>query len=135
VKRPRHSLYHAGLVWALHNGDLDSYSSDTGSAGSRLHGCLVPKGVGNLFDTIALVRQCLWSAAHLSTLPEKKDLVKIPRAFFERFTEALTLPRDLDKVELDEISPAGDRAKLKFLRHVCLFAAHLVQNAQFLIDS
>jgi hypothetical protein len=48
-----------------------------------------PKERATFADTIALVRRCLWSAAHLPTSPEKKDLVKIPCALFERFTEAL----------------------------------------------
>lgn len=40
-------------------------------------------------DMIALVRRALWGAEPFSTSPEKTDLVKIPRALVERFTEAL----------------------------------------------
>jgi DDE superfamily endonuclease len=40
-------------------------------------------------DTIALVRQCLWRQCHFSTSQAGADVVKIPRALFERFTDAL----------------------------------------------
>jgi hypothetical protein len=40
-------------------------------------------------DTIALVRQCLWRQCHFSTSQAEADVVKIPRALFERFTDAL----------------------------------------------
>jgi DDE superfamily endonuclease len=48
-----------------------------------------PKEWATFSDIIALVRQDLWAAEHFSTSPEKTDLVKIPRALFERFTDAL----------------------------------------------
>jgi hypothetical protein len=40
-------------------------------------------------DTIALVRRCLWSHCHFSTSGTEAEVVKIPRALFERFTDAL----------------------------------------------
>jgi hypothetical protein len=40
-------------------------------------------------DTIALVRQCLWRQRHFSTSQAEVEVVKIPRSFFERFTDAL----------------------------------------------
>jgi hypothetical protein len=40
-------------------------------------------------DTIALVRRCLWTSCHFSTSDPKPDLVKVPRAFLERLTDAL----------------------------------------------
>jgi hypothetical protein len=48
-----------------------------------------PKERATFSDSIALVRRCLWSTDPVLTLPEKADLVKIPRALFERFTDAL----------------------------------------------
>ena len=40
-------------------------------------------------DAIALVRQQLWHHIHFSTSHQKTDMIKIPRALLERFTEAL----------------------------------------------
>jgi DDE superfamily endonuclease len=40
-------------------------------------------------DTIALVRQCLWRQCHFSTSQAEADVVKIPRALFERLTDTL----------------------------------------------
>jgi hypothetical protein len=40
-------------------------------------------------DTIALVRQCLWRQCHFSMSQAAADVVKIPRALFERLTDAL----------------------------------------------
>jgi DDE family transposase len=40
-------------------------------------------------DTIALVRQDLWRQCHFSTSQAEADVVKIPRALFERFTDTL----------------------------------------------
>jgi hypothetical protein len=40
-------------------------------------------------DTIAAVRQCLWDEMSFSTSGDQADLVKVPRALVERFTEAL----------------------------------------------
>jgi hypothetical protein len=40
-------------------------------------------------DTIALVRRCLWSHCHFSTSGTEAEVVKIPRALFERLTDAL----------------------------------------------
>lgn len=40
-------------------------------------------------DAIALVRRCLWSHGHFSMSGAEADVVKIPRALFERFTDAL----------------------------------------------
>jgi hypothetical protein len=40
-------------------------------------------------DTIALVRRCLWKQCHFSTSGAEAEVVKIPRALFERFTDAL----------------------------------------------
>jgi hypothetical protein len=40
-------------------------------------------------DTISLVRQCLWRQCHFSTSQAEADVVKIPRALFERLTDAL----------------------------------------------
>jgi hypothetical protein len=40
-------------------------------------------------DTIALVRQCLWRQCHFSTSQAEAEVVKIPRALFDRFTDAL----------------------------------------------
>jgi hypothetical protein len=40
-------------------------------------------------DALALVRRQLWEHLHFSTSQQETDLIKIPRALFERFTEAL----------------------------------------------
>ncbi len=40
-------------------------------------------------DTIALVRRCLWSESHLSTSSSTPDVIKVPRALFERLTDTL----------------------------------------------
>jgi hypothetical protein len=40
-------------------------------------------------DAMALVRRQLWEHIHFSTSQQKTDLIKIPRALLERFTEAL----------------------------------------------
>ena len=40
-------------------------------------------------DAIALVRQQLWDHSHFSMSQQETDMIKIPRALLERFTEAL----------------------------------------------
>jgi hypothetical protein len=40
-------------------------------------------------DAMALVRRQLWEHLHFSLSPQETDMLKIPRALFERFTEAL----------------------------------------------
>ena len=40
-------------------------------------------------DAIALVRRQLWEHLHFSMSQQETDLMKIPRALLERFTEAL----------------------------------------------
>jgi hypothetical protein len=40
-------------------------------------------------DTIALVRRHLWEHIHFSTSPQETDMIQVPRALLERFTEAL----------------------------------------------
>jgi hypothetical protein len=40
-------------------------------------------------DAMALVRQQLWEHLHFSMSHQETDMIKIPRALFERFTEAL----------------------------------------------
>ena len=40
-------------------------------------------------DAIALVRRQLWSHTYFSTSGQEIDLIKIPRALLERFTDAL----------------------------------------------
>jgi len=40
-------------------------------------------------DTIALVRRQLWDHIHFSTSQQETDMIQIPRALLERFTEAL----------------------------------------------
>jgi hypothetical protein len=47
------------------------------------------KAQATFSDTIALVRQSLWRQCHFSTSQAGADVVKIPRALFERFTDAL----------------------------------------------
>ena len=41
-------------------------------------------------DAIALVRRHLWDHRHFSTSPEETDMIKIPRALFERFMDAMS---------------------------------------------
>ena len=40
-------------------------------------------------DAIALVRRQLWEHIHFSTSPQETDMIKIPRALFERFIDAM----------------------------------------------
>src|SRR5215471_18777870 len=40
-------------------------------------------------DAIAWVRRLLWEPLHFSTSPQETDMIQIPRALLERFTEAL----------------------------------------------
>ena len=40
-------------------------------------------------DAIALVRRHLWEHIHFSMSQQETDLIKIPRALLERFTDAL----------------------------------------------
>ena len=40
-------------------------------------------------DAIALVRRQLWEHIHFSTSQQETDMIKIPRALFERFMEAV----------------------------------------------
>jgi hypothetical protein len=40
-------------------------------------------------DAMALVRRHMWEHLHFSMSPQETDMLKIPRALFERFTEAL----------------------------------------------
>ena len=40
-------------------------------------------------DAIALVRRQLWAHSYFSTSQQETELIKIPRALLERFTEAL----------------------------------------------
>jgi hypothetical protein len=47
------------------------------------------KAPATFSDPIALVRQCLWRQCHCSTSQAAADVVKIPRALFDRFTDAL----------------------------------------------
>lgn len=48
-----------------------------------------PKQRATFSDTIALVRRSLWCADHFSRSSAQPEVVKIPRALFERLTEAL----------------------------------------------
>ena len=41
-------------------------------------------------DAIALVRRHLWDHIHFSTSQQEVDMIKIPRALFERFIDAMT---------------------------------------------
>lgn len=40
-------------------------------------------------DAIALVRRQLWDHIHFSTSPQESDMIKMPRALFERFIDAV----------------------------------------------
>src|SRR4030095_15800579 len=59
-------------------------------------------------DAMAWVRRQLWEHIHFSMSQQETDMIKIPRALLERFTEALCYAASLDKVEL--------RACLKSIR-------------------
>jgi hypothetical protein len=41
-------------------------------------------------DAMALVRRYWWDHIHFSTSPQETDMIKIPRALFERFMEAMS---------------------------------------------
>ena len=76
---------------------LALYSSVTLMAAHRLGPNTMPvrtaawyrKEQPTFSDTIALVRRCAWSHCHFSTSRTEAEVVKIPRALFERFTDAL----------------------------------------------
>ena len=40
-------------------------------------------------DAIAIVRRCLWSSCHFSTLYNNSDVVKVSRSLLERLTDAV----------------------------------------------
>jgi hypothetical protein len=40
-------------------------------------------------DAIALVRRQLWEHIHFSTSPQETEMIKIPRALFDRFIDAV----------------------------------------------
>ena len=53
-----------------------------------------PRGVvrqtaGNLVDTLAFVRRWLWRQQHFQMSHTESDVIKVPRALFERLTETL----------------------------------------------
>ena len=51
-------------------------------------------------DAMALVRRHWWDPPHCSTSQHETDMMQIPRAWLERFTEALCSAASMDKVEL-----------------------------------
>ena len=40
-------------------------------------------------DTLAMVRRWLWAEQHFQLSKTEADMMKVPRAFFERLTETL----------------------------------------------
>ena len=62
-------------------------------------------------DALALVRRQLWDHLHFSMSQQETDMIKIPRALFERFIDAVCYAASMDKVKL--------RACLKSLRGLC----------------
>jgi hypothetical protein len=40
-------------------------------------------------DAMAMTRRCLWNSCHFSTSSQSRDVVKVPRALFERLTDAV----------------------------------------------
>jgi DDE superfamily endonuclease len=48
------------------------------------------KDCATFSDTLALVRRCLWHTENLSVSEKPPDMMKIPTALFERFTETLS---------------------------------------------
>jgi hypothetical protein len=65
-------------------------------------------------DAIALVRRQLWDHIHFSTSLQETDLIKMPRAVFERFIDAVCYAASMDKVEL---RGGADRPVDHSLRH------------------
>jgi len=51
-------------------------------------------------DMLAMVRRWLWAEQHLQLSQTEADMMKVPRAFFERLTETLCYTAYMDKVEL-----------------------------------
>src|SRR5262252_6460814 len=51
-------------------------------------------------DMLAMVRRWLWAEQHFQLSQTEADVMKIPRAFFERLTETLCYTAYMDKVEL-----------------------------------
>lgn len=47
------------------------------------------KEAATFSDTIALVRRCLWSHQHFQMSPTDTEMIKVPRALIERFTDTL----------------------------------------------
>jgi hypothetical protein len=48
-----------------------------------------PKERPTFADAIALTRRCLWSSCHFSTSSQSHDVLKVPRSFWERLTDAV----------------------------------------------
>jgi hypothetical protein len=51
-------------------------------------------------DAMALVRRHLWDHWRFSTSPQEADMIKVPRALFDRFIDVICYAASLDKVEL-----------------------------------
>jgi hypothetical protein len=47
------------------------------------------KELPTVADAIALARRCLWSSCHFSTSSHRSNVVKVPRALWERLTDAV----------------------------------------------
>jgi hypothetical protein len=50
---------------------------------------LVPEGRPTVADALALVRRELWARGAYRTSARELDMVKVPRGFLDRLTEAL----------------------------------------------
>jgi hypothetical protein len=47
------------------------------------------KALPTFAEAIALARRCLWSRCHFATSSQRRNVVKVPRALWERLTDAV----------------------------------------------
>ena len=84
------TAHHTGAFGFVLCGHLVGRSPDARGGGSlATSGGLVPKEAPNLRRCARLVRKELWAGATFYGSPAQRDMIKVPRAFVERLTEAV----------------------------------------------
>ena len=84
-----HCSGHTGAVEPLLDHYTDRASADRKGATCVRSAAWYDKTRPTFSDAIALVRRHLWEHIHFSISPQETDMIKVPRALLERFTEAL----------------------------------------------
>src|SRR5215471_2518298 len=86
-------------------------------------------------DTLAMVWHWLWAEQHLQLSQTEADMLKVPRALYERFTETLCYAASRDKVELRlYCGCTGDRASIVFTSSLGVVASwcHSVHDPSYI---